>query len=442
MRTGADPSYTAPCGGPSSSGLLPVLAGESLGQVARRTPVSKGPRALGLVELPPGGVPRLIPITVLYDGQFYDAGAYKAAPVPMALETQTVYEAVKTGVPQGLFIVTGAIQVKDNWVGQGSWRPAGSEPKAKKTAVAAKPPEDDLDKPPVLRHADAEKPSSPSPVPSPPAASPPPVPATTPASAPAPSPAPPPSAPSHETDDDHPVLRRGKPEPRPEPEAETPVTAPAQTTSSKPGLPSGIAPAKALEVQMIPAISDASGPEARPYSYNLKPEEEQTLRKQMLALAANEVRARDQQLAAETIGPVSANPKPRPGKTAKLPQPNFDDVRFQVFDLSSSNEPVLVLSAKAKLPSGPGSTRAPLQYFVTVVARQTIYGDLHKAFSAITDTQHLDVLPHVELIDAVDGDGDGRGELLFRQTSEAGTAYVLYRVIGDQLWPLFQSTPQ
>jgi len=48
----------------------------------------------------------------------------------------------------------------------------------------------------------------------------------------------------------------------------------------------------------------------------------------------------------------------------------------------------------------------------------------------------------VELIDAVDADGDGRGELLFRQISDAGTAYVVYRVIGDQLWPLFQGTPQ
>jgi len=163
----------------------------------------------------------------------------------------------------------------------------------------------------------------------------------------------------------------------------------------------------------------------------------------MLALVANEVRARDQQLAAETTPPSSANGKPRQGKTAaKLSQPIFDDVKFQVFDLSNSNEPVLVLSAKAQLPPGPGSTRAPIPYFATVVARQTIYGELHKAYSSITDTQHLDVLPRVELIDAVDADGDGRGELLFREISDAGTAYVVYRVIGDQLWPLFQGTPQ
>jgi hypothetical protein len=53
----------------------------------------------------------------------------------------------------------------------------------------------------------------------------------------------------------------------------------------------------------------------------------------------------------------------------------------------------------------------------------------------------LDVSPRFDLIDAVDVDGDGRGELLFRQNSDAGAAFVVYRVIGDRLWPLFQGTP-
>jgi len=100
-----------------------------------------------------------------------------------------------------------------------------------------------------------------------------------------------------------------------------------------------------------------------------------------------------------------------------------------------------VLTAKARMPARTGAPNADLQYLVTVVARNDIYGDLHKAFASITDTQHLDVLPRMEFIDAVDADGDGRGELLFREISDAGNAFVLYRVIGDQLWPLFQGTP-
>jgi hypothetical protein len=47
----------------------------------------------------------------------------------------------------------------------------------------------------------------------------------------------------------------------------------------------------------------------------------------------------------------------------------------------------------------------------------------------------------MELIDAVDADGDGRGELLFRRTFDSGSAYAIYRVTADRLWPLFEGTP-
>ena len=114
--------------------------------------------------------------------------------------------------------------------------------------------------------------------------------------------------------------------------------------------------------------------------------------------------------------------------------PQFQDVQLRVFDLSNTNEPVLVLTANAQLPSG----HSDLTYMIALVARQDIYGDLHKAFAQTADSQHLDVVPKYELIDAVDADGDGRGELLFRLTSDAGPAFAVYRVIGDQLWPLFE----
>ncbi|HLB88951.1 MAG TPA: hypothetical protein VJK29_14955, partial [Terriglobales bacterium] len=109
-------------------------------------------------------------------------------------------------------------------------------------------------------------------------------------------------------------------------------------------------------------------------------------------------------------------------------------------DLSNSNQAVLVLTAKARMPRRSDAS-AGLQYYVTLVAREDLYGELHKAFSNVTDTLHLDILPRLEMIDAVDADGDGRGELLFRQISDAGSAFAVYRVIGDQLWPLFQGMP-
>ena len=125
-------------------------------------------------------------------------------------------------------------------------------------------------------------------------------------------------------------------------------------------------------------------------------------------------------------------------------QPIFEDVQLRVFDLGNVNEAELVLTAKARMPQSPHQKQPAnpdLQYMITIVARQDVNGDLHKALANVTDTQHLDAIPKLELIDAVDVDGDGRGELLFREVSEAGTAFVIYRVIGDRLYPLFQGTP-
>src|SRR5512132_4644480 len=83
-----------------SVALIFLLVQVSLAQISPKK--RKGPRAIGLLQLAANGKGHLIPIAILIDGQYYDAGAYKADPVPMALESGTVYEAISTGVSQGL----------------------------------------------------------------------------------------------------------------------------------------------------------------------------------------------------------------------------------------------------------------------------------------------------------------------------------------------------
>lgn len=191
---------------------------------------------------------------------------------------------------------------------------------------------------------------------------------------------------------------------------------------------------------MIPAISDAGGPEPRPYAFVMKLDEERQFRTKMLALAAADVIARAKAVGSGTVSTPARVPV-RKVKTQKPPEPAFENVQLRVFDLSNSNEPVLILTTKAHLASRAADNASPaVDYLVTFVAREDIYGDLHKAFSNVTDNQHLDVLPRLDLIDAVDIDGDGRGELLFRQVYDRGNSYVVYRVIGNQLWPLFQGS--
>src|ERR1700693_4140666 len=167
-------------------------------QFAGRPKADKGPRSLALLELAPNGKGHLVPVVIMIDGVFYDAGAYKAAPVPMALDTGTVYEAERSGNTLGLFTVSGALQGPNKtWLGAGTWLPAGSAPRKTAQKAESKPRGIDMDeenKPPVLhRRSEPEspKPAAPPPQPNPPAAAPPTASAPPAASAPAPRPPPP-----------------------------------------------------------------------------------------------------------------------------------------------------------------------------------------------------------------------------------------------------------
>lgn len=431
--------------------LLSVFAQHAFAQYAKKRHVSKGPRAVGLLQLASNGKAHLIPITIMIDGKFYDAGAYKADPTPMALQFETVYEAEKTGAPQGLFTVAGAVAGKDSWVADGKWR-SNADIKAEKARRAAeraklsqKAPEEASGPPKLRRAPSSEADSSSTPAktgqstPSPKA--PPNSGNSAPGSA-SPQPAPKLSkAGSSDAESDgsstyvdtpdRPILRR---QPADEPQEQT-----------KPGHEDE--PLKG-PIQLIPAVSDADGPDPRPYTYEMKSDEEQSFLKKMLAMASDEVRARAAHLAAESepepepvakpAGKATARPRAKTAKTTHSgPAPELQNVQLKVFDLTNSNEPVLVLTATGTIPK----SKVNLQYSIALVAREDIYGDLHKVFAQTTDNQHLDVLPKYEFIDAVDADGDGRGELLFRTTSDGGPAYSIYAVIGDRLWPLFEGKP-
>lgn len=398
-------------------------------QFGRKSTVSKGPRALGLVQLTANGKARLTPVAVMVDGKFYDAGSYKADPVPMALDFGVVYEGFRTGVSQGLLTITQPGRLGHIWIAEGTWLPAGSKP-ASTRRKAEVPNIEEKDAPPRLHRGDApasggdrQKPA-PSPAAAPATTPPPPVTAKA-----------PPPVPETIEDPNRPVLRRGKPTAKaPEEPFTTFDAAPAPAKSAKGG----------GTIQFIPAISDAGGPDPRSYTYEVKPDEETTYRSRMLDLAATELRAQQGREKTAPAPPPPSGPattRRKPASATPAPNPSFEDVRLRIFDLSSSNEPVLVLSARTRPVPGAGTGVAGPEQEITLIARTNIEGELLKMFFSATDAQHLYVAPRMELIDAVDADGDGRGELLFRRTFDAGSAYAIYRVAAGQLWPLFEGTP-
>ena len=59
-------------------------------------------------------------------------------------------------------------------------------------------------------------------------------------------------------------------------------------------------------------------------------------------------------------------------------------------------------------------------------------------FSSVTDSNHLDAFARMEIIDAVDADANGRGDLLFRLYSDTGVSYSLFRVYPYEMKKVFE----
>jgi hypothetical protein len=467
-----------------------------------------GPRALGLVQLGSNGKASIIPLAILINGKFWDAGVYKADPVPMALDSGNVYEGERSGSSLGLFTVGSALHSNDPsaampWLGTGVWRAHGSEPPAKSPKAEAAPAGIGIDeaaprltrdttaKPATAPPANSAPPSSPGGSPSgskpssssgdepprlskgnsapssdePPTLSRPNTPSTSDQSKPGdskptdskPSDSKPddskaaakkpaqniPASDSGASDANRPKLRRGKPAESFADEEIPGYSLPGVKSASTATSGKLVETAAAnKDVQLIPAISDAGGPIPHSYAFEWIPGEEQDRRKQMVDLAKDQVRA---YVAAKSKNNVAstATPAAKAKRLAapKPPEPELENTQMVAYDLWNSNQPVLILSAKAHMPPSAGSaaSESDPEYSILLVAYPDIYHNLHKQFVAVTDKYHLDMTPRLELIDAVDADGDGVGELLFRQTSDVGTGWVLYRVTADKLYKLFDS---
>ena len=86
---------------------------------------------------------------------------------------------------------------------------------------------------------------------------------------------------------------------------------------------------------MIPAVSDATGPEPHTYLYPTKPEDEQTFRKKILAMAATELQNYQKPGVAPAAAKRAVIKKGRNARPAKAALPAFEDVDLKILDLSS-----------------------------------------------------------------------------------------------------------
>jgi len=429
---------------------------------------SKGPRAVAVVEWTPSG-PHLFPVSILVDGKFYDAGLYLADPVPMALDSGNVYEIQKSGEAAGLFTVNSVMQLQatntfyglGKFTSQADVEAAAKRAAAAKAAAASRTPSrlnTEDSGPPRLRRAGGHGGHGGSPSGSP----------TSGPSTPQPPSQPPSSTPDStggDDDPDRPTMKRSEPPP-----AATPTPSPASSTASStppaddsdrpmlkrgsqgqqaasltgPSVPKGTAgpaapgtPATSSHNRMEVAVSDASSTQTHSFKWVGKPEFEQRDQESTRQIALQAVRDY-----------AAKHPGVHPSSTT-------ENLQVHAFDLDYSNAPVFVLTATVPQATAPTHQRVPKpkavaaqepapaapksEFYVTVVARENYDGTMRKVFTSVTDNNHLDVYPRLDLIDIVDADGSGRGELLFRQTSDSGSSWAIYRVSLDTMTALYNS---
>ena len=390
------------------------------------------------MELPSSA--RLRAIAIFQNGEYQDATIYRMNPMPMALEPGTVYDILQSGDSLGLLSIESVSKAKDDWLAAGRWKSSASQlaAKAALAPVQASLPGENDQRPKLKRGDSSPAASQPAPTPTPAASQP----ATTPAATPASAEVPPPDAQTKpntpsvpdvdpsQSDPNRPELRRRAPAS----ESSTPATqverkresvrgaAPARAPAEEgTGLPAPVLKKRGhVELQFLTAISDASPYDTRSYKFPWIAAEQQRL-----------TTAVEKQAQAELAAYA--------GKSSQVLVPGSFTSSVQAFDLDYDNDAELVLTAKCALRKKVSTAKAtPLNAYITYVVHEESTGDLHKLFSEITDDDHLDVIGRMELIDAVDADGDGHAELLFRRLGASTQSFELYRAGRDQLWKLFE----
>jgi hypothetical protein len=135
-----------------------------------------------------------------------------------------------------------------------------------------------------------------------------------------------------------------------------------------------------------------------------------------------------------------------PKENAQLNDGSLRNVMIRSFDLDLSNDAVMVLTAE--VPGSylaPGGKAAPGKFvsrYITLIARVDFDGVPQRLAVSVTDSSRLDVAPRLELIDAVDVDGDGLAELLFREYSFDQKGFIVYGIGRSTVTKVFEGASQ
>ena len=197
---------------------------------------------------------------------------------------------------------------------------------------------------------------------------------------------------------------------------------------------------------ILVAISDSSTTESHSFALNWSAAEIERLTSAARKLASDAAAKYAAQRFPSLPSAAQRAPSPQRSRTRSSPGPTriqLEEVKLKFFDVDFDNNPEIVLTARESLPVPGGGTRT---LYIALAARDEQGSALYPLLSYITDEQRLDALPRLEFIDAVDADGDGIGELLFRSIGVAdengnlSRGFQLYHTGPDRLRKVFDSS--
>jgi len=191
------------------------------------------------------------------------------------------------------------------------------------------------------------------------------------------------------------------------------------------------------DMQQTVAVSDAIDHPAHPWNYIWpNPGDEDKMQSAMedaarTALGLNPPPAPKQ--SPRTAATHRAT-KPAAPTTGLAPAPLLDE-KFRVFELAYGSGATMVISAHT---ADVGAN----EKFVTLIAQPDLYGGVNVLLKNVTDTAHLDDIPRMRLVDAVEAEKDNRGELLFELRGTTERQFALYRVLRGDATRIFLGGPE
>ena len=482
-------------------GLVCAVLGESVPAMARaQMHAVKNPetvvRAIAVYEWTGDAAKpkasRVVPVSVFIDGQLEDGGVYLARPVPFELDTGTVFEVEKAGVPEGSldlsytrhYVSNGVAAFDDGWLGYGPFKPApkpvliaakksgplpqvvtsgGSGPHfstgtaagGSSTGKSAGQPVDrsgaagggttvsadkDPDAPTMRRrNTDASGTSD---------------------------------AASTDTDSskdvDRPTLKRRTPAEQKAAQKKKDLASVSGSASlnddpDRPNLHRG-KPASRLDEEDLPplkgmpadlqqavAVSDAKDRPEHPFVRMWESDEERTqVTASLEEMARTQLAKYDLPAASAAVVTPASSPAAASKTSARTPPPNTAAARARQRKAAAAKAaataaaaaPVVLKDQSVKaytLSYGGAATyvytavspgAGGVDRYVSVVAQREPVGSLKMALANVTDAKHLDRTPWMRLIDAVDAEASNRASLLFELRAQSSRQFALYRVIG------------